>query len=142
VIHTPIANVRWWASSNMVRMSDSVDGAMVAPATPSSARAVISIGALVAYAATTDISPNTTAPISSRRRRPMRSPSEPIVISEPARVKPYTSTIHSNCVLLGCRLALSDGTARFSTVRSIAYTTQGSARTARPIHSRRVARLI
>ena len=29
------------------------------------------------------------------------------------------STIHSNCALLGFRSALSDGTARFSTVRSI-----------------------
>ena len=40
---TPIANVRCSGSRNMLRISDSVDGASVAPATPSSARVAISI---------------------------------------------------------------------------------------------------
>ena len=34
VIQTPIANVRWLGSWNMFRISDSVDGAIVAPAMP------------------------------------------------------------------------------------------------------------
>ena len=40
----------------MLRISDSVDGASVAPATPSSARAAISISALVENAASTEAS--------------------------------------------------------------------------------------
>src|SRR6266536_459816 len=49
------------------------------------------------------------------------------------------STIHRSWVLLGCRSALRCGTARFSTVRSMAYSRQGRAITASPIHSRRPA---
>ena len=69
-------------------MSDSVDGASVAPATPRSARAAISISALLENAATTDAAPNAAAPISRSLRRPIRSPSVPIVMSEPATRKP------------------------------------------------------
>ena len=68
-------------SANMLKISASVDGASVAPATPSSARAAISIGALVEKAASTEAAPNAAAPIISSRRRPIRSPSVPIVIS-------------------------------------------------------------
>ena len=88
VIQTPIAVVRCPGSRNMLRISDSVDGAMVAPATPSSARVTINIVALVEKAAATDATPNAMAPISNRRRRPIRSPSVPIVISEPATKNP------------------------------------------------------
>src|SRR4051812_399214 len=49
------------------------------------------------------------------------------------------SMIHNSCVLLGWRSALSAGTARSSTVKSIEYSTQGRAMTASPIHSRRPA---
>src|SRR5687768_4000400 len=49
------------------------------------------------------------------------------------------STIQSSSEALGLRSALSCGTARFSTVRSIEYRRHGRAMTARPIHSRRVA---
>src|SRR5919108_6082046 len=52
------------------------------------------------------------------------------------------SVIHSSCALLGARSALIAGTARYRTVTSIATSRQGSARTARPIHSRRVARTV
>ena len=72
----------------MLRISDSVDGASVAPATPSSARVAISISALVENAASTEATPNAAAPISSSRRRPMRSPSVPIVISDRRRRNP------------------------------------------------------
>ena len=72
----------------MLRISDRVEGASVAPATPSSARVAISISALVENAASTEATPNAAAPISSSRRRPIRSPSVPIVISEPATRNP------------------------------------------------------
>src|SRR5690349_18061697 len=49
------------------------------------------------------------------------------------------SRIQSNWVPVGRRSALRRGTARSKTVRSIEYSIQGSAMTARPIHSRRVA---
>jgi hypothetical protein len=72
----------------MLRISDSVDGARVAPATPSSARAAISCSALVANAATIEAIPKAAAPSSSSRRRPIRSPRVPIVISNPATRNP------------------------------------------------------
>src|SRR5262245_1596606 len=49
------------------------------------------------------------------------------------------STIHRSCELDGRSCVLMAGSARLSTVKSIAYTTHGKAMTARPIHSRRVA---
>ncbi len=87
-IQTPIAILRSPGSANMLKMSAIVEGASVAPATPSRARAAISIGALDAKAASTDAAPNDAAPISSSRRRPIRSPSVPIVIRSPATRKP------------------------------------------------------
>ena len=87
-IQTPIAIDRCFGSWNMWKISDSVDGASVAPASPSSARLTISISALVEKAASTETAPNAAAPISSSRRRPIRSPSVPIVTSEPATMNP------------------------------------------------------
>ena len=49
------------------------------------------------------------------------------------------STIHSKVALLGFRSSLIRGSASSSTVRSIAYSRQGSAITARPSQSRRLA---
>ena len=72
----------------MKKIRESVDGASVAPAMPSSARLTISISALVENAATIETAPNAAAPIINRRRRPMRSPSVPIVTSAPATMKP------------------------------------------------------
>jgi hypothetical protein len=72
----------------MWKMRLSVDGAIVAPAMPSSARLAMSISALTLNAAITENSPKATAPMSSSLRRPIRSPSVPIVISEPATRKP------------------------------------------------------
>jgi hypothetical protein len=88
VIHTETATVRCRGSRNMLRISDRVDGATVAPATPSSARAAISIPALVEKAASTEATPNAAAPVSSSRRRPMRSPRVPVVTSSPATRNP------------------------------------------------------
>ena len=87
-IQMPIANWRCCGSWNMFRISDKVDGARVAPATPSSARIAISIALLVENAAIAEAMPKAAAPISSSLRRPMRSPSVPIVIRKPATRKP------------------------------------------------------
>ena len=84
----PMATVRWAGSTNRLRSNESVDGIRVAPATPSTARARISSSALDANAASRLASPHAAAPIRSSRRRPIRSPSVPIVISEPAMRKP------------------------------------------------------
>ena len=72
----------------MWKISDSVDGARVAPASPSSARETMSISGVVENAARIEVSPNAAAPIISSRRRPIRSPRVPMVISEPATMKP------------------------------------------------------
>src|SRR5690606_35503435 len=63
----------------------------------------------------------------------------PMVIRKPATMKPYISVIQSNSAAPGCRSTMSLGTASIKTVKSMAYTKHGKARTARPIHSRCVA---
>ncbi len=73
---------------NSTPISAIVDGTIVEPATPSSARAAISISGLVEYAARTEASVNPAAPASSSRRRPIRSPRVPIVTSRPATRNP------------------------------------------------------
>jgi hypothetical protein len=87
-VQTPIAALRCAPSANMPRSSASVDGASVAPPTPSSALASTSSSAFGAYAASTEAAPNAAAPVRSSRRRPMRSPSAPIVSRRPAIRKP------------------------------------------------------
>ncbi len=72
----------------MLRINDRVEGATVAPASPSRARAAISIAALVDQAASSEVTPNAAAPIRSSRRRPMRSPRVPMVTSDPAAMNP------------------------------------------------------
>lgn len=72
----------------MLRINDRVEGISVAPATPSSARVRISISGVVENDASNDAMPNPNAPINNNRRRPIRSPSDPIVIRNPAMRKP------------------------------------------------------
>jgi hypothetical protein len=88
VIQIPIAVARCPGSGNMLKISDSVAGARVAPATPSSARLAISISALVENAAITETTPNAAPPPSSNRRRPIRSPKVPMVTRNPATMNP------------------------------------------------------
>ncbi len=83
-----MANVRWPRSRNMLRINDRVDGARVAPAMPSSARAAISVFVLRADAAASEARPKAAAPISKSRRRPIRSPRLPIVTRNPATKNP------------------------------------------------------
>ncbi len=139
-IHTLMATARCRGSRNMLPISAIVEGVIVAPATPSSARAAISIPGPVEYAASTEAAPNAAAPISSRRRRPMRSPRVPIVMSSPASMNPYTSMIHSCWVALAPRSSLSRGSASSSTNTSIETSRAASASTPSPTHSRRPAR--
>jgi hypothetical protein len=72
----------------MLKISDSVDGASVAPAIPRRARLAISISGLVEKAARSDRTPNAAAPTRSSLRRPIRSPNVPIVTRKPATMKP------------------------------------------------------
>ena len=88
MIQMLIAVVRCRGWTNMFRISESVEGATVAPATPSSARVAISIAAVRENAARIDATPKNAAPIISNRRRPIRSPSVPAVINDPATRKP------------------------------------------------------
>ena len=88
MIQMLMAIVRSCGSWNMFRISESVEGASVAAATPINARVAISIPELVANAASTEATPKTAAPIMRSLRRPIRSPSVPMVISDPATRKP------------------------------------------------------
>jgi hypothetical protein len=87
-IQAPIAIARCRSSVKMLLIRARVDGATVAPATPSRARAAISTSTDGANAAINEAAPKITAPISSNRRRPIRSPTLPIVINNPAMTKP------------------------------------------------------
>ena len=58
-----MAAERWPGSRNMLKISDRVDGASVAPATPISARLAISISALIENAASSEATPKAAAPI-------------------------------------------------------------------------------
>jgi Domain of unknown function (DUF4253) len=60
----------------------------VAPEIAGSTRTAISMPGLVAYAATTEVAPTAAAPISSSRRRPMRSPIVPLVTRKPTTGSP------------------------------------------------------
>ena len=82
-----IARVRSIGSVKMLRISDSVEGMIVAPATPSSRRAAMRTSAVGAKAARMEASPNAAAPISSSFLRPIRSARFPIVTSSPARAR-------------------------------------------------------
>ena len=84
----PMAMRRSRSSRNMLEMSESVDGASVAPAMPSRARVAMSACAVVDSAAATEAAANAAAPIISSRRRPSLSPSVPMVIRKPATMKP------------------------------------------------------
>lgn len=84
-VHTAMAVRRWPSSRNMLRIRDSVDGIRVAPPRPSRALVKMSREGSVASEAATEARPKTTAPAISRRLRPIRSPSDPIVRSSPAR---------------------------------------------------------
>ena len=87
-IQNPIAVVRCFGSRNIVKMSESVEGATVAPAMPMMARLAMSISGLVENAASNDATAKPAAPPSRSLRRPIRSPSVPIVMSMPATRKP------------------------------------------------------
>jgi len=87
-IQNPMAIERSLGSWNMWKISDRVEGARVAPATPSRARLTISDSAVGENAAPSDTNPKAVAPISSSLRRPIRSPRVPMVISDPATKNP------------------------------------------------------
>ena len=76
----------------MLLIRASVDGASVAPATPQQRAATISISGLTEKAAVAETTANAAAPTSSNRRRPTRSPSVPIVMTNPAQ--PPTRSCH------------------------------------------------
>ena len=84
---TPTAMLRSRGWRNSPRINASVDGASVAPATPSSARAPIRSSAVEAYAVNTDMAAKAVAPQSNSFLWPVRSPRLPIVTSKAASTK-------------------------------------------------------
>jgi hypothetical protein len=68
----------------MPRISARVEGISDAPASPIRSRAAISSAAESAMIATSEAAENSVTPMSSNRRRPMRSPIAPIASSAPA----------------------------------------------------------
>ena len=85
----------------MPLISDNVDGISVAPAAPCTARAAISISGVRENAAATEATPKKNVPHNNKRRRPIRSPTVPMVTSNAATTNAYTSTTHSIWVAEG-----------------------------------------
>ena len=118
VIQIPIATVRCWSSSNMLRISDSVDGASVA-AIPSRAREAISISGLDENAATTDAPRTRRAdqeqsaaadPVAQRAHRDQKAGDEEAVdVHDPEQLGAARAQVGAE-----------QGTASVRTVRSIA----------------------
>lgn len=118
------------ASTNTLRMIESVAGMSIAPNTPIAMRAATSIQASVAKAAATENSAKPVAPITRIRRRPMRSPMLPITTSRPASTSGYASTIQSCVVASGFSARLIDGSAKLRMVLSTEMSRTGSMSTA------------
>ncbi len=87
-VQMPMARARSAGCGNMLAISERLAGIRVAPPMPISARAPMRNAAFGAKAAATEAMPKTAAPISRMRRRPIRSPRLPMVISRPAIRKP------------------------------------------------------
>ena len=85
--HTPSAVARSPGSVKTERSSDSVVGMIIAPPTPSSARAAITSAGLSTSSTAADAPPKTAKPPSSTSRRPHRSASALIEISSPASAR-------------------------------------------------------
>ncbi len=84
-VHTPMARARSRRSGKTWRSIESVAGMIMAPPTPSRARAPISTAGVPAVAATADATPKSAYPDSRTRRRPIRSPSVPKRMSSEAQ---------------------------------------------------------
>ncbi len=84
-LQMPMASARSRRSGKTCRRIDKVAGMIIAPPTPSSARAAMSTWALSARAAMAEATPNSAYPRSRIRLRPTRSPSVPNRISSEAQ---------------------------------------------------------
>ena len=84
----PYAMLSCFGSLKRSRISASTFGMTVAPAMPSTARAPMRTDVDGANAAVTEAAMNNAAPASSTVRRPIRSPSVPMVTRNPAIMKP------------------------------------------------------
>ena len=86
--HIPIAIPRALGSANRTKISPRVEGSIMAPPRPRTARQAIISSGLVVIAAAIETIPNTTAPITMSRRLPTRSPRTPIATRNPAITNP------------------------------------------------------
>ncbi len=91
---------------------------IIAPPTPCTARARLSVSGLEESPQTAEESVNTTRPAAKMRRRPKRSASEPEVSSSAARVSAYALTTHWRSAKDECRSCWIEGSATFTTVMS------------------------
>ena len=93
----------------------SVSGAMIAPPTPCTARAMSSALAEVESAANADAPVKSRRPNVNSRRRPNRSPSAAPVSRSTANVSVYALTVHSSCEIVACRSRRITGSAVVTT---------------------------
>jgi hypothetical protein len=88
-VQMPMASARSRSSAKTVRRIASVEGMIIAPPMPSSARAAMSCSGDSETAPNTDAPAKRTNPMHNSRRRPTRSPRVPIATSSPARTSEY-----------------------------------------------------
>ena len=79
---------------NTVARIERVPGMIMAAPTPIATRAAISGPGVVARAPSPEAAPNKTRPTLSRRLRPNRSLTAPIVMTSPENTIPYAAKIH------------------------------------------------
>ena len=84
--YTPIARFRGGPSGKVVVISASAVGAIIAPPTPWTARAVSSQACEVAKPPASEAAENSSSPATNIRRRPSRSPARPPSSSSPPKV--------------------------------------------------------
>ena len=118
--------------------SDSVLGSIIAPPTPCTRRARISRSPVGANEAITDATVNNATPISSRRRRPMRSASDPNSSSSAANTSVYASCTHCTCVEVIRRSSTIAGIATLTIVESTMISATARLMKTRPIQRRDV----
>jgi hypothetical protein len=116
-VQAPIAAPRS-SPLNVAAMTASPEGVRIAPATPCSPRATISVGPSGAAPQARERMPKATMPARKTRRAPKRSPSEPPTSSSDPSVSRYASTTHCCSARPPPRSRWIAGSATLTTVES------------------------
>src|SRR5215207_9674517 len=117
-VYTPIAFACSPGSGNIVTIMPRITAEAIAPPTPWTKRAPISISWLPASPHSSEASVNTARPVRNMSRRPIRSPSRPASSSRPPNAIRYALTTHARLDCEKPRSLWIDGSATVTIVPS------------------------